>query len=474
MVTNVIVKVYECFHSFTKFLTVALVVYFFNPLLSMLILLGVLPIMAWGLWYSPRMRAYSLVSREANSALVSRIQEIFSGIRVIKAYGSEVREQTNFERDSVVAFNSSYRVRSLLVLISIFGYTLMSVLLVIPGDFIMALWASRGADIFAVQLVAFLGLSYVAWNLSAFTYGKTRISNAIGSIRHLMYSWSQAQDMAVGLIRVFDILDIEPEVKDKEAAIPMPKFHHVVEFNRVSFSYEKDKPVLTDSSFRAEIGTISAIVGPTGCGKSTLMILLLRLFDPDNGSISIDGTDLRDFQIESLRENISIALQENMLFGMSVAENIRYNNPKASDEDVKAVAEIACADEFIRSLPDGYNTLLGDRGGKLSTGQRQRLSIARALIKDCDILILDEPTAALDAETEHRVLANLAQWGKDKVILLITHRISTIQRANQIMYLDKGRIQESGSHSELISIAGGYYRRFVERESEAAETSGEA
>jgi ABC-type multidrug transport system fused ATPase/permease subunit len=204
------------------------------------------------------------------------------------------------------------------------------------------------------------------------------------------------------------------------------------------------------------------------------MILLLRLFDPDNGSISIDGTDLRDFQMESLRENISIALQENILFGMSVAENIRYNNPKASDEDVKAVAEIACADEFIRSLPDGYNTLLGDRGGKLSTGQRQRLSIARALIKDCDILILDEPTAALDAETEHRVLANLAQWGKDKVIFLITHRISTIQQANQIMYLDKGRIQESGSHSELISITGGYYRRFVEQESEAAETSSEA
>jgi ATP-binding cassette subfamily B protein len=338
----------------------------------------------------------------------------------------------------------------------------------------MALWASRGADIYAIQLVAFLGLSYVAWNLSAFTYAKKEISGAIGSIRGLMYSWSQAQDMAVGLIRVFDILDIEPEVKDKEAAIPMPEFHHVVEFNRVSFSYEKDKPVLTDSSFRAEIGTINAIVGPTGCGKSTLMILLLRLFDPDNGSISIDGKDLRDFQMESLRENISIALQENILFGMSVAENIRYNNPKASDEDVKAVAEIACADEFIRSLPDGYNTLLGDRGGKLSTGQRQRLSIARALIKDCDILILDEPTAALDAETEHRVLANLAQWGKDKVIFLITHRISTIQQANQIMYLDKGRIQESGSHSELISITGGYYRRFVEQESEAAETSSEA
>jgi ABC-type multidrug transport system fused ATPase/permease subunit len=218
---------------------------------------------------------------------------------------------------------------------------------------------------------------------------------------------------------------------------------------------------------------VTGLVGPTGSGKSTLVSLVLRLFDPDAGSIRVDGVDLSRFQLESLRAGVGIALQENLLFGTTIRENIRYAVPDASDAQVREAARIACADEFIEQLPDGYDTELGERGTRLSSGQRQRLSIARAVIKDTPVLILDEPTAALDAETELRVLRNLTRWGAGRVILMVTHRLSTIRRADQIVYLDDGRVIEAGSHDQLMSRQGGAYRHFVELElqSRAAEAA---
>jgi ABC-type multidrug transport system fused ATPase/permease subunit len=201
------------------------------------------------------------------------------------------------------------------------------------------------------------------------------------------------------------------------------------------------------------------------------MSLLSRLFDPDSGTVSIDGVDIRELDVDSLRDNVSVALQENVLFGMSVRDNIRYVVPDASDEQVLEAAETACVDEYVAGLPDGLDTMLSDRGGKLSTGQRQRLSIARAVVKDTPILILDEPTAALDAYTEHRVLERLSAWGLDRAIFLITHRISTIQRADRILYLDQGRIVENGSHEELMTVEGGRYRNFVETEARLSRRS---
>jgi ABC-type multidrug transport system fused ATPase/permease subunit len=227
--------------------------------------------------------------------------------------------------------------------------------------------------------------------------------------------------------------------------------------------------VLEGVDLVAPVGTITAIVGPTGSGKSTLVALLLRLFDPEQGSIEIDGRDLRGFRVASVRANVSIALQENVLFGTTVRENIRYAMPDAGDEAVRQAARVACADEFIRELPDGYDTLLGERGTKLSTGQRQRLSIARALLKDASVLVLDEPTAALDAETELRVLRNLHEWGRGRAIFLITHRLSTIRRADQIAVMAQGRVAELGSHDELIAREGGLYRSLVESEEVRAE-----
>jgi ABC-type multidrug transport system fused ATPase/permease subunit len=277
--------------------------------------------------------------------------------------------------------------------------------------------------------------------------------------------------MAMGLNRVFDILDIEPDVKNSPNAVPMQPFRREVRFDRVDFAYESDRPVLRDISFSVTPGTITAIIGPTGSGKSSLMSLLSRLFDPDSGTVSIDGVDIRELDVDSLRDNVSVALQENVLFGMSVRDNIRYVVPDASDEQVLEAAETACVDEYVAGLPDGLDTMLSDRGGKLSTGQRQRLSIARAVVKDTPILILDEPTAALDAYTEHRVLERLSAWGLDRAIFLITHRISTIQRADRILYLDQGRIVENGSHEELMTVEGGRYRNFVETEARLSRRS---
>jgi len=268
----------------------------------------------------------------------------------------------------------------------------------------------------------------------------------------------------MGLSRVFDILDIEPDIEDDPDAVAFTSINREIRFQDVSFRYEEDRPVLEDVSFVAKPGSVTAIIGPTGSGKSTVMSLLLRLYDPSSGTISIDDRPLNRYQIASLRANVAIALQENVLFAMSVRDNIRYVAPQADDAQINRAVQIACMDDYVNGLPNGLDTVLGDRGGKLSTGQRQRLSIARAVVRDAPILILDEPTASLDAATEQRVMANLSEWGRDRAIFLITHRISTIRRADNILYLDEGRIIESGNHQELMQREGGRYRAFVEAE----------
>jgi ABC-type multidrug transport system fused ATPase/permease subunit len=201
------------------------------------------------------------------------------------------------------------------------------------------------------------------------------------------------------------------------------------------------------------------------------MSLISRLFDPDSGSVSIDGVDLKDLDLDSLRAGVSVALQENVLFGLSLRDNIRYAVPDAPDEQLIEAVRVACVEDYIAGLPDGLDTVLSDRGGKLSTGQRQRLSIARALVKGAPILILDEPTAALDAATEHRVLQRLTEWAEQRAVFLITHRISTIQQADTILYIDQGKLIEQGSHEALMSLEGGAYRAFVETEARLSQRS---
>ena len=444
-----------------------------DPILGTMALSIVLLAALWGRWFSPRMRERSLAAREANSDFTSRVQETFAAIRVIKAYGAADREQERLERDSVRAFNASFQVRSLMAVVGIVTFSIAAAAL-LSAQFLMAVWANGERETFATALVALVGLSFVTWNLAAYNWAQEQIGASSVSVRNVVTLWSQAQDMAMGLDRSFDILDIEPDVKNAADAAPMGPFRRQIRFENVDFAYEPDRPVLRGVSFAVEPGTITAIVGPTGSGKSTLVSLLLRLFDPDSGTVSIDGVDLRKLEVDSLRGNVSVALQENVLFGMSVRDNIRYVVPDAGDERVLEAARVACVDEYVAGLPEGLDTVLSDRGGKLSTGQRQRLSIARAIVKDAPILILDEPTAALDAYTEHRVLERLSAWGEGRAIFLITHRISTIQQADRILYLDGGRIVENGSHDELMAVDGGRYRSFVETEARLSRRSSEA
>jgi len=416
--------------------------------------------------FTPHLRHDFRVARERNSALTSRIQETLAGLKVVKAYGVEAAEQRRFEDASLSAFEAAFAARTRFALLGVLAFGLAALPPMIAAAW-LAVLAAEGRPLafgFALGVVGF-----ATWNLGAHADASRRIAGAASSARRLLHLWARAQDMAVGMERAFERVDLRPEVADAEDAVPFPGLREAVTFRGVTFGYDPGHPVVRDVDLRAEVGTVTALVGPTGSGKSTLVALLLRLFDPDEGAIEVDGTDLRRFRLESLRAGIGIALQENLLFGTTIRENIRYAVPGGSDAEVREAARIACADGFIERTPHGYDTELGERGTKLSTGQRQRISIARAVLKDTPILVLDEPTASLDAETELRVLRNLAAWGRERAIFLVTHRLSTIRRADRIVYLRDGLVVESGSHDELMERPEGAYRRFVEIERAGVE-----
>ncbi len=475
MVTAVVGHMIGMTLAMMSYYSCVVLVTILNPWLGLAAGVLVVPALLWAGWAMPRMRVRALVYREATSDVTSTIQESFSSIKLIKAFGTAGRAQRRLEADSVVAFNAAFRVKHLIAIVTIVMYTVAAVFMA-GGTSFMAWWAYQGEPTWFIELLALVGLSFVVWNLASFSWTRDQFHESSGDIRKLLRDWMTAQDLTMGLRRVFDILDIEPDVQDKADAQPFGGLAREIAFENVSFAYEPERPVLSDVSFTAVPGSITAIIGPTGSGKSTLMALLLRLFDPDSGRVAIDGRDLRDYQIASLRAAIAIALQENVLFAMSVRDNIRYVAPNASEDQIRTAIRVAAMDDYVDGLPNGIDTVLSDRGGKLSTGQRQRLSIARAVVRDTPILVLDEPTAALDAATEHRVMDNLAEWaGGDgqaqRAIFLITHRISTIRRADNILYLDRGRIVESGDHAALMGVESGRYRAFVEAESTLTDTS---
>jgi subfamily B ATP-binding cassette protein MsbA len=248
-------------------------------------------------------------------------------------------------------------------------------------------------------------------------------------------------------------------VKDVRGAIRAPRFQGKIEFNHVSFNYVQDTPILEDVSFTIEPGQLAALVGPTGAGKTSIISLIARFYDPLSGTVSIDGTDIRRFQQKSLRQQISFVLQETMLFHAPVWQNIAYGKPEATRDEIVHAAERANASEFIEKLPQGYDTILGDRGMTLSGGQRQRLAIARAVIRDTPLLIMDEPTSGLDSASEKLVFEALDRLIQDKTAIVIAHRLSTVRNANAIFVVQEGRIVEHGKHDELLE-QGGLYAEF--------------
>lgn len=436
-----------------------------DPRFTLLLLAALIPALALGRSFSTPMRRDFRRAREANAALTAQIQEVVSGIRVLKAYGAERAAQARFAAASRGAFDAAFRARHRFAVYAILLFLSVGAVLVAATAW-GAFEAREQATLFAARLFAATGV--VAWSLGVFQFFKDRFGDGTNSVRRLFRTWARVQDVAVGLDRVLEVLDREPEVRDAAGARALAGVRSGLVFRGVGFRYRPDRPALETADFAVPVGAITAVVGPTGAGKSTLLALALRLFDPDRGAVEIDGQDLRGIAVESLRRHVAIALQENLLFGTTIRENIRYAVPHANDAAVRAAAEVACADEFIARLPLGYDTPLGERGAKLSTGQRQRLSIARAVLKDAPILLLDEPTASLDVDTERRVLANLAAWGKERAILIVTHRLSTVRQADRIAVLAAGRVVEVGTHDELVAREGGAYRRLVATETRGA------
>ena len=298
-----------------------------------------------------------------------------------------------FENASTRAFVGAHDARVRLLL---FGFTafVLGALPLVFVELYVAVLAFESSSTFASDLMALFG--FAVWNLAAQDTARSRAREGVTNVEQLMLLWGRAQDMAMGLNRVYQILDLAPEIENREDAEELTDIDSNIEFINLSFSYP-ERSVLQSITFSANLGEVTAIMGPTGSGKSTLMLLLLRLFEYQGGVIRVNNKDLRDYTFESVREKITLATQENILFSLSVRENIAYARQDASLDEVKEAARIACADEFIEQLPDGYDTFLGERASKLSTGQRQRLVIARAILKDTPILILDEPTASLDA-----------------------------------------------------------------------------
>lgn len=420
-----------------------------NPRMT-LVAMAVIPFGAVAtVFYGRRMRGFSRRVQDAIAASNVIATETIDGIRTVRSFARESHEMERYEE----AVDHSYRLsakRAFLVgcfrgLITLVGYGAVTVLvwygarMVSSGDMTMG------------ELTAFLIYAGI-------------VSASIGALANIYADFMRAVGASE---RVFELLDQKGSLEDGGGE-PVGEITGSLHFDRVCFSYpaRPDVTVLRDFELAVVPGEIVALVGPSGAGKSTVASLLARFYDPTHGRITLDGTNLKDFDTRSLRQKIGAVMQEPMLFAESIAENIRYGRPGASDEEVRRAARDANASSFIEEFPEGYETLVGERGIRLSGGQKQRIAVARAVLKDPRILILDEATSALDAESEHLVYEALDRLMQGRTTIVIAHRLSTVRNADRVVVLDQGKIEEEGSHTDLMSLDG-LYRRLVDRQFDA-------
>ncbi|MCK4772287.1 MAG: ABC transporter ATP-binding protein [Candidatus Latescibacteria bacterium] len=375
--------------------------------------------------------------------LTSILSETLGGIRVVKAFDMEAFEAGKFASAARVYFQRALKLARVSKLAA-------------PSSEVLA--ATVGVGILYLGGIQVLGGSS---SLSAdeFITFLLVLFSMFSPLREVTKAYVRLQQGLAAADRVFEIIDTPPLITDLPGARPVEEFHERVQYENVFFEYEPGVPVLEGINLGLERGKIVALVGPSGAGKSTLADLLPRFYDPTSGAVLMDGTDLRGFTVGSLRRLIGVVTQETILFNDSAARNIAYGQDEYDIDKVRNAAEAANAHDFIAELPEGYDTMLGDRGVRLSGGQRQRLAIARAIMKNPPILILDEATSSLDTESEMLVQEALERLMKDRTTLVIAHRLSTVQRADRIVVLDGGSIVQQGTHEELMQQADSIYRR---------------
>jgi len=393
-----------------------------------------------------RMRRMSRRSQEALEHLSHVAGEAFAGHRIVKAFGAEEREGARFRAASRHHYQTTMKVTRLVSVLP----PLMELLggLAIAGALYYGSREIASGRLTTGDFAAFVGALLMMY----------------GPIKRLSRVNASLQQAIAAAERVFEVLDRHTEVVEKPGAVPLPPFRETIEFDNVVFAYDDGhgKPILRGVSVTVRAGQMIALVGRSGAGKTTLVNLLPRFYDVTGGAIRIDGIDIRDVTLASLRAQIGIVTQETILFDDTIAANIAYGRPDASREAIEAAARAAHAHEFIRTLPEGYDTVIGERGQRLSGGQRQRLAIARAILKDSPILILDEATSSLDTESELLVQEALANLMKDRTSFVIAHRLSTVRRADAILVMDRGRIVEVGRHEELLARPGSLYSRLYQ------------
>ncbi len=450
---DLISRVTSDIESIQDFVTTALL----GIVANILTLLGIVGIMLYASWrftlislaiapvlfvivylFTRRIKKASRDVRKTESALISTVQEVFSSIRVVKAFAREDYEQQRFERQSLDNVETYLQARGMKLLLSP-----VVDIVVATGTCLMLGYGAR--MVMANELTVGLLVVFLAY-----------LRMMYKPMRDLSKMTDTVSKAAVGFERIREILETESAVRDLPRARPAKGFKGLIEFEHVAFGYSPDQLVLKDLNLRIEPGQVAAFVGQTGGGKTTIVNLVARFYDPISGAVKVDGKDIRSFTIKSLRDQISFVPQDTLLFRAPVWQNIAYGRPEARRAEIVRAAELARADEFIKDMPDGYDTMVGERGVTLSGGQRQRIAIARAVIRNAPILILDEPTSGLDAQSEQAIIEALEGLMKGKTSIIIAHHLGTILHADTIFVMKDHQLVEQGTHDELLA-AGGFY-----------------